>query len=136
MTTLSSQAILRRNRITAALVDGPMNLHDLSRATFTSEPRLNSYLRAMRSETPKLIYIAKWQRYGFYGTYIPMYANGNRKDASKPEPLTKREENASWWKRIKGTERHDLVKAHRRAKDRVAAAVKKPNTWASALGVP
>lgn len=126
-------ALLFIDRMLGALSERQMMRSELETELHASKTKVLNYLRLLHGDTgqSKRIYICGYVQ-SDNGGRTPKYAVGNRPDA---KPLGSRTDSERW-KLIKADEdKHRRYLAKLRAKAAIKRSIKKPITWASALGL-
>lgn len=86
-------ALLERN--------GPMSAGEIAAELGFSRPSVDASIRSAR-RVPGLLHISDWKRStGTRGRMGAIYKLGPGRDAKQPEPFTKAETNAAWYRKHK-----------------------------------
>jgi predicted ArsR family transcriptional regulator len=127
--------MFRIGTIQFALLDKPMNTRDLAEAVFLSPSTVRHYIKFLHEQ--RLVRVSRWERRKV-GRQAPVavYAWGAGPDAQQPENWDSTQRQAAHRKRVKADpDMYEMALAKNRAWKRAKRATKKPQTWASALGV-
>lgn len=127
-------AAQRRQQILDLLRRRPQTVAELAESMHIVRARVVKYLGELRNAQPRQVHIAKFlhpSKFGRGGTWVPVYAIGNKPDAVLViETPAQRHARLS----LDLAYREDRRK-ERKVRYQIERLRKKPNHWASALGV-